>query len=308
MSTFTERDGPYAGYLFAHFVGGDHADAEQVYFALSEGPDPLRWRPLNAGRPALRATVGTGGARDPFLVRGPDGRVWCLATDLSIHHGRDWTHAMRHGSRSILVWSTDDLVTWSPPQLLEIAPPHAGDAWAPKAYFDPARGDFRILFSSVSYPDGDRTVPSYHRILQVRSRDFQTASAPEVYLERAGTDTIDLALLTAPDAVHRFFPDDGFVVHERGTDMDGVFTTVSTGIGRGTLERGEGPAVFTGLAGRTWYLFIDEFGGRGYIPFTTDDLRSGWTAAKDHLLPPNARHGSVLALTATEYARLARLE
>ena len=41
---------------------------------------------------------------------------------------------------------------------------------------------------------------------------------------------------------------------------------------------GEGPTVFKSNTEDKWYLFIDEFGGRGYMPFETTDLDSGkWT-------------------------------
>lgn len=54
-----------------------------------------------------------------------------------------------------------------------------------------------------------------------------------------------------------------------------------------------------------WYMFIDEFGGRNYVPFETTDLDSGkWTQSTSYQLPPEAKHGSVLPLTQAEYDRL----
>lgn len=300
------------GYLFAYFVGDTSFEIEQVHCALSTGPDPLHWRPLNAGKPLLTSSVGTGGARDPFLVRSPDGRVFCIATDLLINVTGDWTAATTHGSRDIVVWETEDLVTWSEPRLLTVAPAQAGDAWAPKAYYDPARGEFRILFSSTLYLDDDRSQPSYHRIMSVWTRDFVTVSAAEVYLDhgdgdRTGKHIIDLALLTVGDTVHRIYPDT-FFVHERGPSADGPFSTVRTGIGHGVIDHGEGPAIFAGLDGRTWYLFLDENGLRGYVPLMTRDIASGdWSVPPEHHLPSKCRHGSVLPVTTAEYARLEAL-
>jgi hypothetical protein len=52
-------------------------------------------------------------------------------------------------------------------------------------------------------------------------------------------------------------------------------------------------------------MFIDEYGGRGYIPFTTTDLNSGqWTAISSYTMPGRPRHGTVLPVTQAEYDRL----
>lgn len=61
-------------YLFAHFTG-EGPDGEQIHFAVSR--DGLRWRDLNGGKPVLRSAIGTGGVRDPFLVRHPV-RGWVI--------------------------------------------------------------------------------------------------------------------------------------------------------------------------------------------------------------------------------------
>jgi hypothetical protein len=54
-----------------------------------------------------------------------------------------------------------------------------------------------------------------------------------------------------------------------------------------------------------WYLFVDEYGGQGYVPFTSTDLASGvWTKATSYSLPKRPRHGTVLPVTQEEYDRL----
>ena len=289
------------GYLFAYFTGEHTADGEQVRLALSEGADPLHWRPLRGGDPVVVSTRGTLGLRDPFLVRGPD-RFFLLATDLRIFGSGDWDACQRHGSRAIMVWESPDLVRWGPQRSLVVAPPDAGDAWAPKGYYDAARGEYRILFSCALFPDGNRSGLIRHRTLAVRTRDLRTVSEPETYLDR---DVIDVVLLTVGDQEHRFLAEDGFITQEVSPAAGGAFQEVRRGIGRPEIARGEGPAVFGTPEGDRWFLFIDEFGGRGYVPFETSDPRSGaWTPSSSFQLPPGARHGSVLALTAEEHARL----
>ena len=68
-----------------------------------------------------------------------------------------------------------------------------------------------------------------------------------------------------------------------------------------------GPSVFTSNTEEKWYAFLDEFGGRGYIPFETTDLDSGdWTPVTGYDLPAKPRHGTVLPVTQAEYDRLLR--
>ncbi|MEK8227298.1 hypothetical protein NKG05_16220 [Oerskovia sp. M15] len=44
------RDDQY-GYLLVHFVEDHEGHGERIYFTLSRGDDPLRWRRLNGGEP-----------------------------------------------------------------------------------------------------------------------------------------------------------------------------------------------------------------------------------------------------------------
>lgn len=44
----------YAGYLFVYFTDDeDQGGGEEIYFALSQGNDPLHWQELNGGKPVL---------------------------------------------------------------------------------------------------------------------------------------------------------------------------------------------------------------------------------------------------------------
>ena len=62
----------YAGYLYVHFKR-ESADGEQLYFALSDGDDPLHFDELNGGQPVLYSVLGERAVRDPHIVRSPDG-------------------------------------------------------------------------------------------------------------------------------------------------------------------------------------------------------------------------------------------
>ena len=119
-------DSPY-GYLLVHFIEDRRGHKEKIYFSLSDGDTPLRWKLANGGEPVLESHLGTTGVRDPHLVEGDNG--WFLiATDLKIWPTDvvDWNHHRRHGSRSLVVWHSDDLVAWSRPWLAEVGPGEAG--------------------------------------------------------------------------------------------------------------------------------------------------------------------------------------
>ncbi|CAM5689884.1 hypothetical protein SHIRM173S_06929 [Streptomyces hirsutus] len=71
------------------------------------------------------------------------------------------------------------------------------------------------------------------------------------------------------------------------------------------MSRGEGPTVFKSNTEEKWYLFIDEYGGRGYLPFEATDLASGRrTPSTGYRLPASPRHGTVIPVTRAEYDRL----
>src|SRR5690606_33267393 len=193
--TMASRDG--FGYLLVHFVEDPDGYGEQIYFSLSDGDDPSSWVRLNRGDQLLRSTVGTTRIRDRYVVRGADG--FCIiATDLRIYggDGAGWDAWTRHGSRSILVWRSTDLVTWSEPWSLEVSPPEAGMAWAPEAVYDADRGEFLLFWSSALYEANDREHlgDGYSRVLAAWTPDFRRLGEPRVLIDR-GSAVIDTTIL-----------------------------------------------------------------------------------------------------------------
>lgn len=301
-------------YLMAYFISEDDVDGEQVRFAVSVADDPRRWTPLSGGRPVLTSSVGERGVRDPFLLwDAPRERYVLLATDLRVAADGDWTRAVRSGSRSIVVWESADLVRWTPPALREVAPPGAGNAWAPKAFRDDARGVWTVIWASSLQGIGS----DHQRLLAADTVDFARFSESRVYLD-PGHDVIDATFLRTGNDWFRFSANaqaPGAPAHighhifvERGTALsDPAYTPVAIDVGRPELVRGEGPAVFQSADQRMSYLLIDEFALRGYQLFEleTERLASGeWRHVPDAVLPPGARHGSVIPLSAARAAAL----
>jgi hypothetical protein len=305
----------YAGYLFVYFTGEGTANGEQVYFALSRGNNPLSFQQLNGGQPVLSSTVGTTGVRDPFIIRSPAGdRFFLIATDLKIFGNGNWDAAQRQGSKSIVVWESTDLVSWGSPRLVGVSPDTAGNTWAPEAFYDTSLGRFVVFWASKIYAvsDPNHTGNTHNRMMYATTQDFRSFSAAQVWYD-PGYSVIDSTVITVGSTYYRYTKD------ERGGTACGQFITSHTStnllstnwalqrecVGQGSLSRGEGPLVFKSNTENRWYLFIDEFGGRGYVPFESTNLADGqWIPSAGYSLPASPRHGTVLPVTQAEYDRL----
>lgn len=67
------------------------------------------------------------------------------------------------------------------------------------------------------------------------------------------------------------------------------FTLIGENIGNKWMKSGEGPILFKSNVEDKWYLFIDEYGLRGYIPLETKDLDSGeWKLPAEFSLPTHS--------------------
>ncbi len=93
----------------------------------------------------------------------------------------------------------------------------------------------------------------------------------------------------------------------RATGDSGAWRIVDRCIGRraGTPEV-EGPTAFRANPGDTsgfrYFLWVDHYGGVGYIPLATHSLdgKIKWTIPRGFHLPRSPRHGTVMPITAAE--------
>ncbi|WP_328744309.1 family 43 glycosylhydrolase [Streptomyces sp. NBC_00285] len=304
------------GYMFSYFTGEGTSDGEQLYSALSKGDDPLKWRELNDGKPVLTSTLGEKGLRDPFIIRSPEGdKFYQIATDLRIYGNGDWDASQRTGSKSIMVWESTDLVHWTNQRLVKISPDSAGNTWAPEAFYDAKLGEYVVFWASKLYDNAAHSGDTYNRMMYATTRDFYAFSEPKVWVDR-GYSVIDSTMIQNNGTYYRLSkdernntsstPNSKFIFEEKSDSiLNPNWTAVAEGIGKGAMNAAEGPLVFKSNTEEKWYAFLDEFGGRGYIPFETTDLDSGnWTPVADYDLPAKPRHGTVLPVTQAEYDRL----
>jgi beta-xylosidase len=316
---------PYAGYAFSYFTGNTIA-GEKIYMAASKGNNALSWVTTNGGNPILTSTMGTKGLRDPFMIRSPEGDTfYMLATDLSIGSGTSWGDAQTNGSRYLEVWESHDLIHWGEQRHVLVAPEGAGDAWAPEASYDADLGAYVVYWASNMTINGK----TYHRIYYATTRDFRTFTKPVLWQD-PGTSVIDTDVLKEGSTYYRFTKDEGSstgcsdIIEEKSDDLLAVddisdpaydpanrkWKQVASCIGKkaGTSAV-EGPTAFKAnpgdVSGHQYYLFVDEYGGRGYVPLATDDLANpNWQVPASYNLPSSPRHGTVLPVTAAELRAL----
>ena len=139
------------------------------------------------------------------------------------------------GSKSIIVWTSTDLVNWTGPASRTVSPPEAGMTWAPDAIWDPSREKYMLFWTSK--------LEGQLIILRCWTEDFETFTETEVFGE-FGMD------LTIAEDKGRFYmvskngPDE--LIQQNVADkLDGPWEKVSDRIGKeGGMPAGEGPLVF----------------------------------------------------------------
>ncbi|HEX7653052.1 MAG TPA: glycoside hydrolase family 43 protein [Verrucomicrobiae bacterium] len=294
------------GYMFVTFQGEKSPMTEQIYFALS--PDGRQWSALNQSQPVLVSTVGEKGVRDPYLVRGHDGKkFYLIATDLSIHLNGDWGRAQTAASQSVVIWESADLVKWSAPRLVHVAATNAGCTWAPEAVYDAAKKEYLTFWASRTGDDNYRK----QRIWAAWTKDFQTFGTPFVYIDKPW-DVIDTDIVHENGTYYRFSKDEQFkaITLETSTNLLGPWL-LNTNFSLAKMKGYEGPECYQIQAAHAgqpaeWCLILDHYAkGSGYEPYVTTNLAAGqFQPGENFVFPFHFRHGCVVHLTAKEYSRL----
>ena len=171
-------------------------------------------------------------------------------------------------------------MTWSEQRHVLVSPETAGNTWAPEAYYDTDIEAYVVFWASSLYEEDDteHTGATYHRMLYATTQDFVTFSEPQIWQD-AGTSRIDSTVLKEGDQYYRFTKDEGGVtgctdiIQESSpsllAQLDG-WSIVASCIGRDAgAQAVEGPTAFKAnpddVNGEKFYLFVDEYSGRGYI-------------------------------------------
>lgn len=295
-------------YLFAHFIGSEQsASDEQIYFSVSK--DGTNWTTVNGIKPVLTSNVGEKGVRDPYILRGEDGKFFVIATDLSIYERRGdsnrWASCQTSGSQSIVIWESPDLVNWSEARLVKVAADNAGCTWAPEAIYDSEKDMYMVFWASKTSDDSYST----QRIYRSYTKDFVTFTAPEIYIDGGNISNIDTTILADSGVYYRFTKNESksSVTMMRSTSLDSGWTDVATytinGTPGNTITGYEGPTIYKLNGENKWCLLLDYYSkSQGYKPFITNDITKGeFTSASDFNFDTKYRHGTVMPITDEEY-------
>lgn len=296
----------YTGYLFVHFTG-EQPEGEQVYFSVSR--DGMHWEDLNQGEPVLVSGIGEKGVRDPFILRNPlNGKYVIIATDLRIEAGKGWEAAQYAGSRSLMIWQSDNMTDWEGPESCEVGIPQAGCVWAPEAIFDEEKQEFLVFWASMVKEEGDEAPKQ--RIYASRTKDFHSFTPAEKYQE-GENHIIDTTILKAGEYYYRFAKDETVknirLDRSRSLDKDS-FEPVEAPV-LDTLMGVEGPEAFRFNDREEWCLMVDRFAeDKGYLPLLSGDFGSGVFRIPEEgeydLGRTKKRHGGIMNLTEEEYTAL----
>ncbi|SJX60889.1 related to carbon source-regulated protein (putative arabinase) [Sporisorium reilianum f. sp. reilianum] len=305
--TAVQRDATAAGFLSATFLG----DVPHVYLHYSRADAPVTFSAVSGSKGELVPTLGTGGARDPYIFRNQiNGKYYILATDLDIGK-TNWSDAQSHGSRSIHVWESDDGVNWSTERLVQLMDEAAGYVWAPSATWDAAANAYAVFWASQTYAssDPDHTGEAYGPFVYYSySNDLINFSSPQ-WWESAnfGGKVIDQEVADLGNGnMVRWYSD---VSGGTGVVMDktteGLFGTWER-VGKPVDVVWEGPAIQRDIVNPAkFYLWEDNYGGPGYSCFQTENLYTIPYADCDPALTPTGmRHGAVVQIPADVLAGL----
>lgn len=298
LTTLAQSPTPHDPWVFAYFK---EPGSQGIYLALSR--DGYTYTPLNDGQPWLRPSAPGEIMRDVYITRTPD------------------THSFRmvftwawHGN-AIGVSDSPDLLTWAPQRRVEImsAFPSVQNTWAPETYWDAARRDWLIIWSSSFRPADPAAPPNSAdglRIWSAHTTDWQTFTRPEKFFDR-GFPVIDATMvhrdLHGTHDVVMVLKDqtpDPLRYNERWTSaptVEGPWAPLSAPINE---PWSEGPSVIH--VNDRWIVFYDHY--RPPRPSfeaveTTDWIH--WTSADDKIhLPEASKHGSFFQVTEAEAQRL----
>jgi hypothetical protein len=282
----------YSGYAMAYFTESPTMSGADYGLHLAVSSDGLNWTPLNQNNPVVTPAQGTGGLRDPYILRKQDGTFVVIATDLK---GTDWSLQNQY----IHVWDSADLRGFTNYRRVKM---HslATHSWAPEAFWDASRGQYGIIYSAAS---------GGHDVIMVNyTTDFVTVSAPQVFFD-PGHQTIDGNLISANGVNYLYFKNNtnSTILGARSTSLNpGSFRTYTGAIspGRGI----EAPQVVKSLTQNVWYMWGDTWSPNGrFFAWQTTDLASGsWTPLNDraYTQPLNSKHLGITPITAAEMSNL----
>ncbi len=288
-----------SAYLFVHFTSDNTGEKEYIWYSLSS--DGLHWTDLGGDEPIIKSELGTKGIRDPFVVYDEKSKKYIMiATDLLTTSG-SWDDFANRGSRSILVWESEDLINWSNERIIEVGIEGAGCVWAPEAVFCKEKDMWFVFWASNVKEDGDNEPKQ--RIYGAFTSNFKEFTPAFKYID-AETAIIDTNIVWDKGWYYRFSKDETnkFIIIEKSKELisekyEPVYSEVLA-----NFYGLEGPEAYYLDDMQKWCLIADQYHAHlGYTPFLCDDLASGKFVQlhndQYNMGKRKKRHGGIIKIT-----------
>ncbi|NLT57194.1 MAG: sigma-70 family RNA polymerase sigma factor [Actinomycetales bacterium] len=289
------RSTRYDAHAMVYFTDSPTGLGANSGLHLAVSSDGLDWMPLNQNAPVLTPRRGTGGLRDPSVLRRQDGTFVVLAADVDddIFATTGYIHA----------WTSPDLRTFSYHRLrLHSRSTHT---WGPEAFYDPVRDRYGIIYSA-SGDDRESIFVNY-------TTDFVEVGRPQLFFD-PGFSVQDATVVREGTTYHLYYRDnrDARIHEARSSTLDPRSFDDGVQPGDGLLQ-GEsvgGPTVVQENGGQRRWLWADSYvpaDGELYLWQTTrasDPAAWKPSSKADYTQPLNARHGGIVPITTKERARL----
>lgn len=292
-------------YLFAYFTG-NAPEKEQICYAISD--DGWNYTPLNDGNPIIssKEIARTGCVRDPHILRGADGHFYMVVTDMKSSLG--WS-----SNRGIVLMRSKDMVHWKtstvhfPERFAGTNFANVTRVWAPQTIYDKRTKRYIVYFSLLT---DDGTIPYDKVYWCYANRDFTDLEGQPQLLFDMHNASIDTDIVQDDEGLlHIFFKTEGS--RQKGIKQfiakdfyDGRTWELQPGWCQDTNKAVEGAGVFR-LHDGTWVLMYDCYTSGHYQFCKSTDLKT-FKAVQDTKTEGafTPRHGTVMAITAKEAARL----
>ena len=289
-----------------YFLFTSFRDNGQDGLHLALSTNGYYWQPLNRDRSFLKPQVGAYKImRDPCLAEGPDGTFHLV-----------WTSGWTADKGKIIGYAhSKDLIAWSNQQAIPLTKnePNTRNIWAPEIFYDKAKAQWLIFWSSTipgKFVETDSTGDDgyNHRFYCATTADFKTFTQSRLFYD-PGFNAIDATLFEAGGKFYLFFKDERKqplkknLRYATAVHPEGPFGNPSEPF---TGDWVEGPSA---IKIRDEYLvYFDHYAQPTYYGAACSKELLHWEdRSKEMSFPKGHRHGTVVRISSRIAQRLLAL-
>ncbi|MDP4291795.1 MAG: glycoside hydrolase family 43 protein [Bacteroidota bacterium] len=291
--SYAQNITPKSAYLFCYFKNNGENGLHLAY-----SHDGLSWTPLHGDSSYLTPEVGNDKLmRDPCIIRGGDGLFHMV-----------WTVSWKE--KGIGLATSKDLIHWSKQEYIPVMEHEATaqNCWAPEIFYDKPTKEYMIYWATTipgRFPKTDSLGDYNHRIYYVTTKDFKSFSKTKLLYDQ-GFNVIDATIQKQGKQYVMFLKDETKKPVQKNLRV-AFSNTLTEGYGKPSAPItgnywAEGPTAIQ--INHEWIVYFDKYTQHKYGAVSSADLEH-WTDISDKVhFPAGTRHGTVLAITNEELAKL----